>query len=79
MKLEIALCNAAGINTRNLQPWDVFQIGGKIIHSRTLWPYLEKYIVGGILPEDARFKAMKEMKPEALAKFREEVTSGILR
>ena len=31
MKLEIALCTAAGINIRNYQPLDVYMLGGKII------------------------------------------------
>jgi hypothetical protein len=44
MKLETELVRAVGINTRNTQPLDVYAMGARILQSRLLFTYLEKYI-----------------------------------
>ncbi len=74
MKLEADLVRACGINTRNMQPLDVYYMGGRIIQSRLLFSYLKKYIpASGMMPADARLYAIRDMSPEDLAKLRSEI------
>jgi hypothetical protein len=74
MKLEADLVRACGINTRNMQPLDVYHMGGRIIQSRLLFSYLKKYIpASGMMPEDARLRAIKDMNPADLERLRAEI------
>lgn len=36
MKAMVEICIAAGIDVRNLEPLDVFQVAGKIIHDKEI-------------------------------------------
>jgi len=71
------LCAAAGINVRNLQPLDVYQLSGKIINDALLTGKVRQMFPGAALPAGAREKVLSAMSPEERAALRDRVT-GVL-
>jgi hypothetical protein len=71
------LCTGAGINVRNLQPMDVYQIAGKILSDTLLTERALQFREGAISGEGARERALAAMTPEERLALRERVTGVV--
>jgi hypothetical protein len=69
----VELCAAVGLNPRQMEPMDIYLMGGNIIHDRTLTQHSLKYLEGSILPADARLRALSDMTVEEVSALRARV------
>jgi hypothetical protein len=70
MVLEINLCLAAGIDISKMIPMDIYLTGGQIIKDEELTTRAERFIVGGVLPNGSRAKALAGMSAAEKAALR---------
>jgi len=72
MRVQAALCRAAGIDVARLDPMEMYLLGGSIIHDEEL---RKRALTGGSID---RMAAIQAMSPQERAALRERVC-GVLR
>jgi len=69
----VEIVTAVGIDVRPLDAQEVYLLEGKIIHDSELTRGALKFLEGGILPKDARTRAIREMTPAERTALRDRV------
>lgn len=69
----VKLVTAVGIDVRPMDAAEAYILEGKIIHDPELTKRALKFLEGGILPKDARTRAIREMSPAERTALRDRV------
>lgn len=77
MKLWAEMCVAAGINIRNMEPIDVYLMGGKIMRDEILRKAALVRLEGSVLPEGSSVEVLKSW-PEAKRIALRERVAGVV-
>ena len=73
LKPYVELLTLVGLNSRTMEPTEIYLSAGRVIHDRELTSRCEAYIVNGVLPSGTREKVIQSMGPDDLQQLKERI------